>query len=161
VTGHAARPVLIGVDDSPSGRAALDVAIRLARRDRAPLDVVRVWRDVDWFLSARADQVSDLVADKHAEQKMFANACARARTAAPELEVDGDFTPGSIYAALLDRSESARVLVLGTSTTEGRTGTIGTWYLEHARCPVVVIAPDGTTAAESDGRTTSRLATYG
>jgi nucleotide-binding universal stress UspA family protein len=156
-----AHPVLVGIDDSLSGRAALEVGIRLAQQDHAPLSLVRVWRDVDWFLSARADHVSDLIADKHAEQATFAGACAHARTAAPELEVDGDFAPGSIYAVLLDRSESARVLVLGTSTSADWPGTIGTWYLEHARCPVVVVAPNGATAATSDGVTTKRLASHG
>jgi nucleotide-binding universal stress UspA family protein len=161
VNRHEVRPVLVGIDDSPPGRAALDVAIRLARQQHVPLSLVRVWRDVDWFLSAPADQVPELIRDKHAEQVVFAGACAHARAAAPELEVDGDFVPGSIHAVLLNRSESAQVLVLGTSTSEDGPGTIGAWYLEHARCPVVVVGPDGATAANSDGKTTSRLATYG
>jgi hypothetical protein len=158
---HGRRPIVVGVSDTPSGWAAIRAAAALARQDRAPVELVRVWRDVDWFLSAGAAQRQNLVLDKHREQRIFATACAYARALAPEVEVCGEFVPGSIYGVLLERTDSARRLVLGTSNAEGGPGDVGAWYLEHARCPVSVIEPDDTVAATSEGRPIARMATYG
>lgn len=98
-----------------------------------PLSLVRVWREVDWFLSARAGQVPDLIKDKHAERARFAGACAPASP--PPKSWSPATSHRAVSTVLLERSESARMLVLRTSTTDGGTGTIGSWYLEHARSP--------------------------
>jgi nucleotide-binding universal stress UspA family protein len=155
------HPVLVGISDTPSGRAAVDAAARIARQERAPLALVRVWRDVDWFLSAEERTAEELARDLCAEQRLFAASCAHARTVAPDVDVRGELAPGSIFGVLLERTDHARRLVLGTSGSESEPGDVSSWYLDHARCPVTVVAPDGTVAAASDGRAVPRMATFG
>lgn len=161
-TSHdVSRPVLIGIADTAAGFAALDAAIRMAQEQHAPLLIIHVWQDVDWFLSAERSDIPELVHSQHDEQALLAGAAAHARATAPQLEIAAEFAPGSLYAVLLERSESARLLVLGTSGSAPGIGPIGTWYLEHARCPVLIVDEHGATAAQSDGAATVRMSTYG
>ena len=134
----ARRRVVVGVSDSPAGRAALHVAIDIAARGRRPLHLVRVWRDVDWFMSAPMNAMDILVADEHAEQRMFAQACAEARQTG--VEVTGEFVPGDLYTSLQERTEGAELLVIGTSGAEGEnSGLLTRWFTDNSHCPVIVV----------------------
>lgn len=142
--------ILVGIAATPSARHALAVAAELAEEFDVPLHLVRVWRDVDWFLSARADELPALHDEERTEQNLLVSEYVRARELAPSVPVSCEFVPGSIFAVLLERTECAGLLVLGTSATTGDVGDIGAWYLEHARCAVRIVAPDGTTVAASE-----------
>ena len=147
------RPVLVGIADTASGRAALDAGVALARLEHAPLRLIRVWRDVDWFLSARNTDIATLVAEERSDEALLADALAHVRHITPDVDVEAELAPGTVFGILLQRSESARHLVLGARGPGTSPGLIASWYLEHARCPVRIVAADGTTVAQSDGRT--------
>jgi nucleotide-binding universal stress UspA family protein len=144
------RAVVVGVGTSPSARAALAVAAQLAEQHAWPLHLVRVWRDVDWFLSAPAGQLPLLSAEEKDDERLLVDEYVRARELAADVPVTCEFVPGSVYAILLERSQGARLLVLGCSGTRPGPGEIGSWYLEHARCPVRIVAADGSTAATTE-----------
>jgi nucleotide-binding universal stress UspA family protein len=140
--------VLVGVGSTPASAAAVRAAAEIAESFALPLHLVRVWRDVDWFLSAPADAVPELVAEEHEDRRLLAAAAAAARSVAPDIPVRTEFVPGSVYAVLLDRTPRAHVLVLGCEYgTEP--GHIAQWYLEHARCPVLVVGAGGQVAADT------------
>ena len=139
--GFAALPrIVLGVSDSAAGRAALNVAVDIAVRRRLPLHLVRVWHDVDWFLPASTDPMDVLVADEHGERDTFARICAQAMNRAPHLRLSWELIPGDVYATLLQRTSGADLLVLGTNATYGSdTGRLGSWFIERAKCPVIVV----------------------
>ena len=151
MNAHTARPgqtapphprVVVGVADSAEGRAALRFAAELAESFSLPLHLVRVWRDVDWFLSAPAGAPVVPGGDRAGDQRLLDHAAARARQLAPGIPVTAEIVAGSIYAVLLERSPGAYVLVLGAAAGDDP-GDIGGWYLEHAHCPVIVVDAAG------------------
>jgi nucleotide-binding universal stress UspA family protein len=150
--------ILVGIAATASAHQALAVAAELAEEYDVPLHLVRVWRDVDWFLSARADELPALHDEERTEQNLLVTEYVRARELAPSVPVSCEFVPGSIFAVLLERTESAGLLVLGASSTAGDVGDIGTWYLEHARCAVRIVAADGSTIAGTDPAPAAREA---
>src|SRR5690242_17001671 len=107
--------ILVGIAATESAHQALAVAARLAERSDVPLHLVRVWRDVDWFLSARADELPALHDEERVEQNLLVTEYVRARELAPSVTVSCEFVPGSIFAVLLERTECAGLLVLGAS----------------------------------------------
>jgi nucleotide-binding universal stress UspA family protein len=139
--GFAAQPrIVLGVSDSAAGRAALNVAVDIAMRRQLPLHLVRVWQDVDWFLPASTDAIDLLVADDHGERNTFAKICAQAVNRAPHLRLSWELIPGDVYSTLLQRTTGADLLVLGTNATYGSdTGRLGSFFIERAKCPVIVV----------------------
>lgn len=141
--GFAAQPrIVLGVSDSAAGRAALNVAVDIAMRRQLPLHLVRVWHDVDWFLPASTDAMDLLVADEHGERNTLAAICAQAMNRAPHLRLSWELIPGDVHSILLQRTTGADLLVLGTHATNGSaTGRLGPWFIERAKCPVIVVDP--------------------
>ena len=146
MTEHRAGRVVAGVADTPEGRAAVHTAAEIAETFSRPLHLVRVWRDVDWFLSAPRTAMPALRRDKLHDGELLDEALRTARQVAPSVPVTAEMTPGSIYAVLLEQSRDAHTLVLG-SERDDSVGTIARWYLDHARCPVLVVDAAGEAVA--------------
>lgn len=140
--------IVAAVGVSAAAHSAVDVAADLAERTGKPLHLVRVWRDVDWFLSATAEQVAQLAAEERVEQRVLLDEYVRIRELAPSVPATCEFVPGSIYDVLTERGAAASLLVLGAS--EGDGASLADWFVEHAPCPVLAIRPDGSVAASTD-----------
>jgi nucleotide-binding universal stress UspA family protein len=138
-------PIVVGVDGSPAGRAALDLGADLASDLGAPLVAVHAWSDVvadggtprrlpeDWpRLAAAAAGVLDAAIDGVGSTRPGF---------APERDVVHD-TP---LRALIDRAGTGRVLVVGRHGPTPRTGMmLGSTshaLAEFAPCTVVVTGP--------------------
>jgi len=154
----AARPVVVGVDGSGAGQAALRWAVDESRRRRAPLCVVHATdiRHSEPFVRANPVFVGE---ERRAAEEVLAAAVGHVRACAPELDVRpviGDHAPA---VALLRYAESAALVVVGSRGRGGFAGLLlGSTSLHvamHAPGPVVVVRP--TTPARSPGPSVGRI----
>jgi nucleotide-binding universal stress UspA family protein len=138
--------VVVGVDGSESGDAALEWAVHHAVSRRRPLLIV----------TAAGDPIHSLEIMGPAEAKPFLErpalkvadrARAKVRELAPDLDVDVATPLKDPREALLDAAERASMLVVGT---RGRgpvrallLGSVSTAVASHASCPIAVVRPAG------------------
>ncbi|WP_205687362.1 universal stress protein [Cellulomonas endophytica] len=123
-------PVVLGVDGSTDEAAALEAALELASALGAPLRAVHATPPV----VASGDDAADGPA-------VLEDVASSAR--AVGLTVETVVRPGDPRRVLLDESDGARLLVVGS---RGRGGFVGLLLgsvshaaLHHARCPVLVV----------------------
>jgi nucleotide-binding universal stress UspA family protein len=175
------RPrVVVGADDSPGARAAIEYAFAAAGRRRAALDVVHAYPvNLPWEVDTRLDGP-----DVDAVREGLARGCEDLRSAAhgevpaaAEVPVRVLIGRGSAASVLIEESERADLLVVGSRGRGGvRSALLGSVALHcvtAAHCPVVVIheatdddgAGNGTAAAQAprvvvgmDGSPESRAA---
>ena len=145
-------PVVVGVDGSPAGRAALTFAAGLARSWAAPLVAVHTWADVVAGIHGgvrRTEAPATLEAEAGARLEVELDAVARSH---PELPMQREVVGDTPVRALLARAGDARVLVVGHrgDTDSGMLhGSTSRTLVEFAPCPVVVISPAAVPAGRS------------
>jgi nucleotide-binding universal stress UspA family protein len=151
---EGARPrVVVGIDGSPGSRGALVHALIAAARRAADLDVVSTYALQLYYVGGAPLDVPDVASVRDDQRE-------RARTVVEDVlaEVPVSGVPGirdvavTLYVsagppaqALLDRSEGAVLLVVGSRGRGGmRSAVLGSVALHcvtHAPCPVVVVHP--------------------
>jgi len=136
--------IVVGVDDSLGGRAALAWALREAQLRHADLEVVHAWAlpmaegwnrewpaDEAWFRKQSSDFLEQVIAECAPEE------VAAVRPVLMPLECD---VPAW---GLLERSRGADLLVVGSRGRGGfkglLLGSVSTQCVHHATCPVVVV----------------------
>jgi len=133
----AAR-VVVGVDGSPGSLSALEWATHEAAVRATLLDVVHV----RMFRSVLYESVPG---SEHWEEDVLEDALARVRTWEPEVAVEGRVVDPPAAKALIDASEGADMLVVGSRGLGGfqelELGSVSHQVTAHARCPVVVVRP--------------------
>lgn len=140
------RTIVVGGDGTKGGDAALAWATELAVRRRAPLKLVRAldlfMYDVRLGLSQDVllrDQVRG-AAGRHLEAALDA-----VRAEHPELEVTSRVVEDNPTALLLEESETADVIVLGSRGAGGSdeivAGSTAMQVSTHADCTVVTVPP--------------------
>lgn len=141
--------VIVGVDGSPAGRAALEFAAGTAGSVNAPLVAVHTWVDVVNGIhgAARRHEVpATLAAEGGALLEAELDALAGLY---PDLPVERDLVVDTPVRALLDRARDARLIVVGHrghDTGAGMLhGSTSRALVEFAPCPVVVITPTAVT----------------
>jgi len=154
-------PIVVGVDGSPDGEAALDWAAAEATSRGRPLHVVHstgLERLVALtVLEPDADDVpSDDVTDA---------AVARIGALHPDLTVTAEASTGPAARDLVTRSETADTVVVGARGVTGVRAALGSVSLQvamHAACPVVVVrgepVPQGPVVVGVDGSARSAAA---
>jgi nucleotide-binding universal stress UspA family protein len=132
------RPVLVGVDSSPAGLAALHEAFAAASRRACPLVVLHAWMPP----SARADE-RQLREWHDAAQAQLAEQVDPVAQLFPEVSVEAIAYRDRPAAALLARAQSAQLVVVGTrgrSELKGMLlGSTSRALVQHAPCPVMVV----------------------
>jgi nucleotide-binding universal stress UspA family protein len=135
-------PVVVGVDRSPAGAAALDLAAELAAAFGARLVAVHTWTDV----------VADTSGGLHRSAAGGTELAARAaelldtqltpvRDRHPGVAVERHVVNDTALSALLDRAREARTVVVGHRSAAAATSRLGSTsrgLVEFAPCPVVV-----------------------
>jgi nucleotide-binding universal stress UspA family protein len=153
-----ARRVIVGVDDTPSGQAALRWAVRRARSDGARLVAVRAWalglprhggrrhRHPD-----RSPVVFSFTGDSQRDA-----AAALVRRTFRQVHVDPDDVGAAIAVPEGDPAialtqiavREGDLLVLGdrhgSSVKRIIHGSVSRYCTNHSKCPVVIISPAGT-----------------
>lgn len=147
--------VVVGVDDSPAGRAALRFALHEGVRRDARVDVVAAFRlpEYGWGVDGRAiagtlDQAVPALHDavrEHAGRivgEVLAE-MADAVVSPPPVQVLA--VGGSAGEALVHAARTADLLVVGSrgrgALASAMLGSVSLHCVLHARCPVTVVHP--------------------
>ncbi len=138
-------PVVVGVDGSPAGRAALALAAELAASLGSRLVVVHAWTDivVTGDRARRSPEAEPVLAARAAT--LLDTELAELALAHPGLPVERSLVAGTPLRALLAAAEGARLLVVGhrglAADPERRLGSTSLALIEFVPCPVVVTGP--------------------
>lgn len=136
--------IVVGVDDSAGGRAALAWALEEAELRHSQLEVVHAWTlplaegwnrewptDAAWFGDQARQLVDKLIAEQHVDES------STVEIVPMPVECEGP------AFGLLDRAKGADLLVLGSRGRGGFTGlllgSVSTQCVHHASCSVVVV----------------------
>lgn len=136
-------PVVVGLDDSPHGRAAIDLAAATARRKGLPLRLVHALEPVPYG-DGLAGWTQDVPSQRQqAGETLMADAERHVRTTYPDLSVTTRMERSYPDALLLTESESAALLVLGSRGSGGfadlRVGSTTLHVSSRAGCPVIAV----------------------
>ncbi len=145
------RPILVGIDGSPSALAAARWAAREAVVRRAPIRLVYAF---GWMPVHDADDPVQIVPDardalRRTAEERLAAAAAQVAEVAPDVAVSQEVTTGMPAALLVSLSAEAQLAVVGHRGLGGFAGlvigSVGTALAAHAACSVVVVrGPDAT-----------------
>ncbi|NYV77958.1 universal stress protein [Streptomyces sp. UH6] len=143
-----AGPVLLAVDGSEAGEAAVAFAFAEAALRGAPLVAMHVW-------NTRSERALDddpldplrIVVDvnrlQEEQRRLLDETLARHRAAHPDVVVEPRLVRSRIRPALLEASGEARLTVVGARGRGGfqgmLLGSVSQALLHHADCPVVVV----------------------
>ncbi|MGW4066314.1 universal stress protein [Nocardia grenadensis] len=145
---HAAPPVVAAVDGSPSSNRAVAWAAVEANIHGCGLHLLNSWILPVGFGPEATMTEHDLRALHDEADRLLAGAEHIARTAAPDpgLVITTEALDKLVVPALVERSDSARMLVVGSrglgAFQRGLIGSVSTAVTQHARCPVAVIHAD-------------------
>jgi nucleotide-binding universal stress UspA family protein len=146
--------IVVGLDDSPSSKAALDWAAEQARSVGAVLRAVHV---LDWPYGLSSAGFPALADFKELAHEEIEDSYRRAITAvfdavSPSSDWILQFASGDAGQILVRQSGGARLLVLGTREYVGLgrllTGSVSHYCLSHASCPVVAVPAASVDRAE-------------
>lgn len=135
--------IVVGVDESPAGAAALKWAAHQAEVTGAELRIMNIWQ-VDVSLAMSAAEVPWLAYESDARS----NAARWVADTIGSESADGttrrlDVVQGSPGPTLVDASRDADMLVLGTQVHTGLSralfGSVSHYCLTHATCVVVAV----------------------
>jgi len=137
--------VVVGVDGSPASAVALSWAVRYASGLGATIRAV-----LAWHYPAAAGQAPVGVAPKsvtseveHSRDEILEKAISDAIGADPGVPIEREITYGHPAQVLIDESEAADLLVVGSRGHGGfkglRLGSISMHCVTHAHCPVTVV----------------------
>lgn len=134
--------VVVGVDGSDASAAALEWAARLASRESRSLNVVHACG-----FPVAEGRFEDIIASerglKSIGRRLVRDAVHEARQVAPELAVTTLVVPGHASTVLVEATETAAVVVLGTrgrgAISSALLGSVSREVTRDAHCPVVVV----------------------
>jgi nucleotide-binding universal stress UspA family protein len=147
------KPIVVGVDNSDAGRAALDWALHEGQRRGSRVVVAHAWQPDVFATPAvvgavpnwnEADKLNDDV--QQMSQRWLDRTVERAR-AHSGLDVTGALGTGSVAGHLLRLADDASMVVVGS---RGRSGLKGLFLgstsqqvATHSTCPAVVLRSSG------------------
>ena len=161
-------PIVVGIDGTPFGQAALEFAADLAASLGTRLVAVYTWTDVLVDRAGGLHRIpDDEVAPSEQAVARLDAALALITTEHPRLRVERSIVGDTPLRALLKAAEDARLVVVGHRSARPDSGmALGSTsqaLVEFAPCPVAVIKPVGeqrssTTAATVASSTTGESA---
>lgn len=143
--GNPHGPVVVGVDGSPVSEAALAFAFEEAAVRRAELVAVHTWIDgiPDGFSASAQTFVLDPVDVEQSEAAQLSERLAGWREKYPDVAVQRKVLRGRPTSVLLEESNRAQLVVLGSRGRGGFAGMLlgstSHALITHAECPVVVV----------------------
>ena len=149
MNGQVGR-IVVGYDGSAQATYALEWAALEAARNGRPLTVFYVI-DYGRFVSGGGPGggagLGDLDIAAEPAKVLVDEGVARARRAAPGVQVTGQAQVGRPFAALVEVSRSAELMVVGTRGHGGLRNlvdvSVSASLAAHAHCPVVIVCGDG------------------
>jgi nucleotide-binding universal stress UspA family protein len=140
----AGGPVIVGVDGTPAGEAAIEFAFAEAARRRSDLVAVHAWSDL-LLEVAFAGAADALEISRVAEQarELLAERLAGRPADYPDVRVTREVVHSHPTRALLRHAAGAQLVVVGSRGRGGFTGLLlgstSQHLLHHAQCPVAVV----------------------
>ncbi|MGW5052641.1 universal stress protein [Actinokineospora sp. NPDC004072] len=139
-------PVVVGVDGSEAGEAALAFAFEEAAHRGVDLRAVRTWLDTaytgGWY---PLPVLMDWEAVAEDERKFLADRLTNWTEKYPQVHVEQRVIRDRPARALLDHAEDAQLLVVGSRGHSPLAGVLlGSTtqaVLHHAECPIAVVSP--------------------
>jgi nucleotide-binding universal stress UspA family protein len=142
-------PIVVGVDGSDESKAALSWAAEEARVRGAKLRVVHAWSIPPMAMPSMSlepaafPSTDDIDAFKESAQRSLDEQTAAVVGDDSKLEVEKVLVQEFPAQALVQESESADLLVVGSRGHGGFTGvllgSVSQHCAHHARCPVVIV----------------------
>ncbi|MEC3957886.1 universal stress protein [Nocardia sp. CDC153] len=133
------RPVIVGVDGTENSLPAVRMAFEEASLRKAPLIAVHSWCDTSGFDL----EVVGWETIRQSEDVLLAEGLAGFGEEFPDVSVERHVTYETPVRALLDYSDRAQLLVVGTHGRGGFAGvvlgSVSTALLHVANCPVLVV----------------------
>ncbi|RMI33563.1 universal stress protein [Nocardia stercoris] len=132
-------PILVGVDGGPTAMPALEYAFEQASHRKVDLIALHAWTDVSGGdpTGAHLDQV------EAAEATVFAESMAGWTERYPDVSVERRLVHDRPAEALLDASEIAQLVVIGSHGRGGFTGMLlgstGNALVPAIDCPITVV----------------------
>jgi nucleotide-binding universal stress UspA family protein len=141
------KPIVLGVDGSPAGEAAIAFAYEQASRWGVPLVAVHTWSDV---LPASAFLMVPHAIDwpqiQTEELELLCQRLAGWQEKYPDVQVDRIVTQDSPARSLIEQARGAQLVVVGSRGRGALAGLLlgstSQALLHHAPCPVAVVRPD-------------------
>ncbi|GGZ19732.1 universal stress protein [Streptomyces poonensis] len=142
-----AGPIVLGVDGSPAGAAAVRFALDEAALHGADVVAVHAWTTWNAPMPPPQDPALPYAnrpgALATAEERLLAEALAGTCERYPDVKVEHKVVHGPTRQALIEASRSARLTVVGSRGHGGftglRLGSVGHAVLHHAHSPVAVV----------------------
>ncbi|MEU0535482.1 universal stress protein [Amycolatopsis tolypomycina] len=140
-------PVAVGIDGSPNSEQAIAVAFEEASLRGVPLVAVHAWNDIvyeDTRGTARIlTQPGTL---EEGEDRLLTERLAGWPEKYPDVEIGRVLVRDRPRRALLEISEEAQLVVVGSRGRGGFTGMLlgstSQALVQHAQCPVLVVRPE-------------------
>jgi nucleotide-binding universal stress UspA family protein len=157
--GSTGDRVVVGVDGSPGGRAALVWALAAAARAGAEVEVVSAFPvDLSWIAPDLLDprRVEEIRSDTEARLRVsvaeaMEDPAVRGTARDATVPVHVTVVPGDPAETLVARAEDAGLLVVGSrgrgAVKSALLGSVALHCAAHSPCPVVVVHPGAPTAA--------------
>jgi nucleotide-binding universal stress UspA family protein len=137
--------IVVGVDGSEGGAAALEFAVEEAALRKTPLRIVSAWEVPVAAFSAGAAPLdpATLEAFRLGAAQIAEDAKAAAKTSQPSIEVQALTVSGQPADALLAQGAEAELIVVGRRGLGGfrslLLGSVSQQVVHYAACPVVVV----------------------
>ncbi|RDI34332.1 universal stress protein [Lentzea flaviverrucosa] len=135
------RPIVVGVDGSAAGAAALRWAVGEARRHDCTIDAISVWH-MDYGLMM-APEATAAGLDTASIEAASRSALDVATADVGDVDLRRILIEGDAKKLLVEMSRDARMLVVGnrghSAVAELLLGSVSAYCVRHASCPVVVV----------------------
>lgn len=136
------RPVVVGVDGSPSSIGALRRGARIAAALRLPLEAVSVWRYPDLNGPAGMTYFPDADVMAASARSVLDESVMTVFGTDVPIWYRGTVRQGVTAQVLMEESQDAEMLVVGSRGHGGflglLLGSVSEAVAEHASCPVLV-----------------------
>ena len=152
----SSHPVVVGLDRSTQAFAALEHGAALAESGHLPLLLVHAYEPSQYVVHSTVDWTPNTEGVlRNAANRLVADAVDVVSTFHPEVEVRTRLEPGSATEKLLEESERAHTIVLGSRGTSGFSdllvGSTTLHVAAHAGCTVVAVPAPAEDAALHHG----------
>ncbi|GAA3786651.1 universal stress protein [Streptomyces chiangmaiensis] len=144
-------PVLLGVDGSPAGEAAVEFAFTEAALRGTGIVALHAWTPWSVPVFPPRDPSEPYALDPgmlaEGERRLLAEAVSGRQERYPDVPVEQTVVRSGAREALIEASASAGLLVVGARGRGGFTGlllgSVSQAALHHAHCPVAVVRGSG------------------
>ena len=138
-------PVVVGVDGSATGAAAIPFAFRAAASRGVPLVAVHAWLDMAPAGLGDPDEDAEWETIRREHRPVVQDWLAPARTDYPDVPVKLVITRHRPAQSLLEQARNAQLAVVGSRGRGGFRGLLlgstSQALIHHAACPAAVVPP--------------------